>query len=269
MAATIDVEVTLAKEEYDWGSPAATQVAICWSNSQIDDSNKTSFSSNESTITSNIVHYITINVSTDKDKTKKHSFVKTTSGYVNIFILQGNNYYRIGGVHPLVSVTGITETADTLSWGQGGGGAGASIQVTQFANDWQQVKAHGNSNWNGNNSCGHRRIGGSRIQKNNVSSFYECAATNDVQAFDYNSSKKLCVLYKKSTFSPSITSSEGRGNKPDTQCYMKKLEYDILKEQANANANAPPPKVPPPSKPSWLNSPGSYQFQGFQGISAH
>ena len=224
MAARIKVDVTLAADEYDWGSPAANEVAICWSASKIHE-RKTVISKNDNKISSNRVKSIPVNVSNDKGKTKSHSFAKTSSGFVNTFILQGENYYRIGQDNLSVPVTAVSATIDTLTRTQSG--SGAQVSVTQFASNWVLVKAQG-SNWGNNNSCNHKRSRGSQHLKRNVNSIYDCAE-HGVQAFDYDPSQKTCLLFKSNpTFSPEITHTSGR-SKPGTQCYMLKTVYTELK----------------------------------------
>ena len=224
MAARINIDVTLAADAYDWGSPAANEVTICWSASKIHES-ESILTKNDNKISSNRVKSIPVNVSNDKGITKSHSFVKNSSGFINIFILQGENYYRIGQNNLSIPVTEVSGTTDTLTWTQSG--SGAQVSVTQFASNWVLVKAQG-SNWGNNNSCDHKRSGGSRTTKLNVNSIYDCAE-HGVQAFDYNPSNKTCMLFKSNpTFSPEITHTSGR-SKPGTQCYMLKTEYTKLK----------------------------------------
>lgn len=223
MAARIKVDVTLSKNEYDWGSPSATEVTICWSASKIHES-KNMLNKSDPEISKYNVKSITVSVSNDKGQTKSHSFVKSSSGYVNTFILQGENYYRIGEGNSNVPVTAVTGTTETLDWTQRG--SDSQISVTQFAANWVHVKAQG-SNWGNNNSCNHRRAGGSQTLKSDVNTIYECAESG-VQAFDYNNREKTCLLFKDSNFNPAITSASGRNN-PGTQCYMLKTEYEKVK----------------------------------------
>ena len=151
MAARIKVDVTLATDAYDWGSPAANEVTICSSASKIHES-ESILSKNDNQISSNRVKSIPVDVANDKGKTKSHSFVKSASGFINVFIMQGDNYYRIGQGNVSVPVTTVSGTTDTLGWTQSG--SGSTVSVTQFASDWVLVKAQG-SNWGDNNSCNH------------------------------------------------------------------------------------------------------------------
>jgi hypothetical protein len=229
MAARITVRVTLATDEYDWGIPAANKVTICWSASKIHE-NESILNQNDTQILENSEKSITVNVSDDKGKIELHSFVKTSNGFINVFILQGNKYYRIGRKNVIVEVTAVTGINDTLGWTQLQGGSKVGISVKQFASNWVLVKAQGQgSNWGNNNSCNHKRYGGTQVLKSNVNSIYDCAL-KDVQAFDYNPDEKKCTLFKSNAiFSPAITHTSGR-SKPVTQCYMLKTEYEKLKK---------------------------------------
>ena len=232
MAARITVRVTLATDEYDWGIPAANKVTICWSASKIHE-NESILNQNDTQILENSEKSITVNVSDDKGKTESHSFVKTSDGFINVFILQGNKYYRIGKKNVTVKVTAVTGTNDALGWTQVQSGS-VAISATQFASKWVLVKAQGQgSDWGNNNSCNHRRSGGTQVLKSNVNSIYDCALKG-VQAFDYYPDEKKCKLFKSNAiFSPTITHTSGR-SKPVTQCYMLESEYEKLKK-TNSN----------------------------------
>lgn len=260
MAAKINVEVKLASNEYDWGSPPATEVTVCWSASKIHET-EAILDTNDALISSNRVHSFAINVSNDKAAVKTHSLNKDTDGYINTFILQGGHYYKIGKSNELVPVAVVQATTDKLSWTQSG--SGATVSVKQFSENWVLVQAHG-GNWGTRNSCKDLREGTEPVLKSNVKSIYDCVSA-DVKAFDYNHDAKTCLLFKSNTkFNPVITHTSGRGSRPATECYMLNSEYEKLKSLNNSSRpNSGGGRIPNFEIPNFDGTGGFGGFSGF------
>jgi hypothetical protein len=228
MVAKIDINVTLSNDAAQWGRPTVNTLEICWSNEQINgyESDKVNESRN-------------IDVNADIGKTISHTMYQEFSGYVNIFIGNGDRHFLIGEPNYPVEVAQISSNINALIQGLDPTmrlGNSNHIEVTQLGTNWQLVRAP-DGDWGDNNSCYFKQGDEESVSEseiiNNVENIHMCAV-DGVQAFDYDPLGQTCQTYRNTSFNARITSTLGR-SKPNTKCYMRRTVYNAVAKHKDYN----------------------------------
>ena len=117
MAANVLVTVDFPTTKEDWGTPEVSELLVIWTRDKIYDSQDIIFHTNFHFPDEKDYEKITENIAFESHEGKKEfNLIIGHSGFINVFMLQDWNYYRMGEKNIPILIDQITKTETHIDW---------------------------------------------------------------------------------------------------------------------------------------------------------